>query len=50
MALVLGGFSILSAASVGMFLAPLALLLGLAASTVRQKGQTQMSHPSLNRP
>ena len=35
-ALVLGGFSILAAASIGMFLAPLAILIGVAAATVEQ--------------
>ena len=35
-ALVLGGFSILSAASVGMFVAPLTILIGIAAATVDQ--------------
>jgi hypothetical protein len=33
-ALVVGGFTILSAASVGMFLAPLGILIGIAAATI----------------
>jgi hypothetical protein len=35
-ALVLSGFSIVSAASVGMFVAPLAILIGVAAAVVEQ--------------
>jgi hypothetical protein len=35
-ALALGGFSILAAASIGMFLAPLAILIGVAAATVER--------------
>src|SRR4051794_15820738 len=35
-ALVVGGFTILSAASVGMFLAPLGILIGIAAATIEQ--------------
>jgi hypothetical protein len=35
-ALAVGGFTILSAASIGLFLAPLAILIGVAAATVEQ--------------